>query len=159
MSATGFPRQPGTGHRQLHDIIERPKDEGAQVSVHHEYDQSPLLSRRVSASPRIQALQQSSAYVFPSYPSPIFEEDVPPAASAQAHSQQAKAAMLAVEGSPDELQVPEPSEGFIIPGSPVRDDSPVSYLPLTLVFSLGIPSYAESTEPRANSNPRISGDI
>ena len=132
MSATGFPRQPGTGHRQLHDIIERPKDEGAQVSVHHEYDQSPLLSRRVSASPRIQALQQSSAYVFPSYPSPIFEEDVPPAASAQAHSQQAKAAMLAVEGSPDELQVPEPSEGFIIPGSPVRDDTLVSHLLLTL---------------------------
>ncbi|KAL1728579.1 hypothetical protein EV714DRAFT_285660 [Schizophyllum commune] len=124
MSATGFPRQPGTGHRQLHDIIERPKDEGAQVSVHHEYDQSPLLSRRVSASPRIQALQQSSAYVFPSYPSPIFEEDVPPAASAQAHSQQAKAAMLAVEGSPDELQVPEPSEGFIIPGSPVSPATP-----------------------------------
>ncbi|KAL1744502.1 hypothetical protein HDZ31DRAFT_38497 [Schizophyllum fasciatum] len=129
MSGTGFARQPGAGQRQLHDIKERPKDEGAQPSVpDDEHDNLPLISRRLSASPRMQALQQSSAYVFPSYPSPIFEEDAQPdsegSLNALAHSKQAMAAMHGAASSQDELQVPEPSEAFVVPGSPASPVTP-----------------------------------
>ncbi|TRM60519.1 hypothetical protein BD626DRAFT_571591 [Schizophyllum amplum] len=111
---------PGTFQRQLHDIIERP-NESAHYTVHDDqHDHVPLLSR--------QAIQQTSAFVFPSYPSPIFEEDSPTethvVASAQAHGQGDTASLEVADRTPDELQPPDMYAYFVVPGSPVSPATP-----------------------------------